>query len=298
MEREYNHRAVLNALPAQTRKELCAQSDGPGLLRLGLHLGAIATLGVAVWQSSWGWPALMVIQGVLWVFLFTTLHEVTHETAFRTTWINRATAWLTGAAVVLSPSQFRYFHLAHHRFTHDPVRDPELAGGKPETPWQYALYLSGLPDWRWRLTTLVSNALHGNQDAFVPDRAKPRIRREALLLIALYTVIAITAWQAALWAWLLPMLLGAPFLRAYLLAEHHLCPHVADMLSNTRTTFTNRAIRWLAWNMPYHAEHHAYPAVPFHRLPDLHRIMAPHLRETSPGYSQFNARVAKQLVSN
>ena len=35
---------------------------------------------------------------------------------------------------------------------------------------------------------------------------------------------------------------------------------------------------FLAWNMPYHAEHHAFPAVPFHNLPAVNRLIAPRLK--------------------
>jgi fatty acid desaturase len=56
------------------------------------------------------------------------------------------------------------------------------------------------------------------------------------------------------------------------------------MLVNTRTTYTNGLIRFLAWNMPYHAEHHAFPAVPFHRLPEVNRAIRDRLKSTAPGY--------------
>jgi fatty acid desaturase len=59
------------------------------------------------------------------------------------------------------------------------------------------------------------------------------------------------------------------------------------MFENTRTTFTTRAVRWLAWNMPYHVEHHVWPAVPFHRLPEVHRLMRDELRVTAEGYAAF-----------
>jgi fatty acid desaturase len=39
--------------------------------------------------------------------------------------------------------------------------------------------------------------------------------------------------------------------------------------------------------MPYHAEHHSYPAVPFHQLPALHRAIRDHLKVTAPGYAAF-----------
>ena len=44
---------------------------------------------------------------------------------------------------------------------------------------------------------------------------------------------------ALVFAWLLPLLIGFPLLRMYLLAEHGLCPTVTNMFDNTRTTFTN-----------------------------------------------------------
>ena len=91
------------------------------------------------------------------------------------------------------------------------------------------------------------------------------------------------------WCWMLPLALGQPFLRAYLLAEHGLCPPVANMFENTRTTITTRLVRFLAWNMPYHAEHHAFPTVPFHQLPALHELTKQHLRTTSDGYAAFHA---------
>ena len=98
-----------------------------------------------------------------------------------------------------------------------------------------------------------------------------------------------------MWLWVLPVLIGQPFLRAYLLAEHTLCPHVANMLENTRTTFTTAAVRFIAWNMPFHAEHHAYPAVPFHQLPRFHGLIAAHLRQTERGYIRFHRRFADSL---
>jgi fatty acid desaturase len=59
------------------------------------------------------------------------------------------------------------------------------------------------------------------------------------------------------------------------------------MFVNTRTTFTTAIVRFLAWNMPYHAEHHTYPAVPFHNLPALHLRMKAHLKVTADGYAEF-----------
>jgi len=40
-----------------------------------------------------------------------------------------------------------------------------------------------------------------------------------------------------------------------------------------KMSLTGFPIRFLMWNMPYHAEHHLCPAVPFHQLPALHRLL-------------------------
>lgn len=294
IEEDPDHRAVIATLPAEARRRLVAQSDGRGLRHLALHLGALSITSACI---ALGWPlwgAVLILHAALLTFLFCAEHEAIHRTAFRSDRLNDAVATLAGFLLLLPPAWFRHFHLAHHRWTHDPARDPELATPKPATPAAYALLLTGLPEWASRIRTLARNALRETDAPFVPDRARARVTAEARAFLLGYAALAAASLAAQttilLWLWILPALVGAPLLRAYLLAEHARCPHVADMLQNTRTTFTNRLVRFLAWNMPYHAEHHAYPAVPFHNLPALHRLIQGRLRETERGYLRFNGK--------
>lgn len=292
---EIDHKAIIAGLSPDERLELTTRVDAPGVARLTFHLGLILALGVAVALRVPFWPALLLPQGVLIVFLFTTLHETIHETAFRTPWVNRVVAYLSGFLILLPPNWFRYFHFAHHRYTHDPERDPELMRAKPETILQYLKYLSGIPYWVAMARAVAANAAGRNADSFVPEKGRAKVVFEARVFLCLYglLLIASLAIQSTvlLWSWIVPVLIGQPFLRAYLLAEHALCPHVANMLENTRTTFTTRLVRLVAWNMPYHAEHHSYPAVPFHQLPRFHRIVATHLRSTENGYVRFHKKL-------
>ncbi len=297
---EADHRALLAGLAPAKRRALCAQADGPAARRLAVHLGLIGAGGAWIATGLPLWWAVMLPQGIALVFLFTALHETIHRTAFRTDRLNDGAAAVLGFLVLLGPRHFRYFHLAHHRFTHDPAHDPELAAPKPGTLRQYVVHLSGLPDWRWRIGTLVANARRPNRDPFVPPRGRARVRREAQAMLAGYAALAAASLAVGsallVWAWLLPLLLGGPFLRGYLLAEHGRCPHVADMLRNSRTTATIAPVRWLAWNMPYHAEHHACPAVPFHKLPHLHGLARGQPR-AAPGYARFNAGYARAAAA-
>lgn len=292
--KELDHRAIIAALSATDRAALTRRSNGPGLVRLATHLGCIAVLGAFILAGVPFWQVLLVPQGILIVFLFTALHEAIHETAFRSQWLNRAVAGLSGFLVLIPPVWFRYFHFAHHRHTHDPETDPELMSPKPETVAQYLRYLSGLPLWTGMAKTIAGNAIRETREAYVPEKGRVKVTREARLFVTLYAVAAVASLVAGsaalLWIWVVPVLLGQPFLRAYLLAEHGRCPHVANMLENTRTTFTTALVRFVAWNMPYHAEHHVYPAVPFHKLPAFHDVIRNHLKSTEHGYGRFNRK--------
>lgn len=289
-----DHRDVIASLTNEERGRLTGKSNGPGLAQFTCHLGAIVILGAMIAARVPYWPVLMLPQGILIVFLFTLLHETVHRTAFQTQWLNDAVARFCSLAIALPADWFRYFHFAHHRYTQDPENDPELAFPKPESMRQYIVHVSGLPVWLGHFKTLWTNATGRCRDSYVPPKGLPKVRAEARAMIAFYAVVFLVCLYfrstLLLYVWIVPAVLGQPFLRLYLLAEHGRCPFVANMLENTRTTFTNWFVRKLAWNMPFHAEHHAYPGVPFHQLPAFHALIERHLKVTEAGYVRFHEK--------
>jgi fatty acid desaturase len=296
-----DHRAVVGSLTPQQRLHLTTKSDGAGLRHFAFHGGAIILFGALIAARVPFWPLLMVPQGIVIVFLFTLLHETVHRTAFKTRALNDIVAGICALMIALPVEWFRAFHFAHHRFTQDPENDPELAGPKPETPKQYFVHLSGLPTWYGHFKILALNGLGRCGDGFVSADRREAVKAEARIMIAVYAALAgisfLTGSTVLFYAWILPALIGQPALRLYLLAEHTGCPKVMNVLENTRTVLTNRLIRRIAWNMPYHTEHHTFPAVPFHRLPDLHEVMAGRIRHIEPGYSTFHRRLYTSLAS-
>jgi fatty acid desaturase len=252
---------------------LYRRSDGRGLARLAGH-GALLAAGIAAASgaagTAWLGPA-MLAYGVVLTALFAPLHECIHRTAFARRRLNDAVAWPCGLVLVLPPFYFRRF------YTQDPARDPELIAAKPASRTQYLWQASGLPYWRERLTTTARHAL-GRVDAaaFLPPAVHRRIVREARILWAVYLGIAAASVAAgsaaALWYWLGPALLGQPFLRLFLI------------------------VRFITWNMPYHAEHHLYPAVPFHALPRVHVLVADKLAVTASGYTTVHRRFLRRLA--
>jgi len=271
-------------------KDLSRRSDAKGVVQLAGHCGALAATGLLValtTDSPWIGPAL-IVHGIVLSFLFAPLHETIHRTAFRSRRLNNTVAWICGAVLLLPPRYFRAFHFAHHRHTQDPARDPELARPKPASWREYLGHVSGLPFWRERITTLLRHARGRVSEDFIPPRERPAVVGEARVLLALYAAVALASIAYGTWIavvyWVVPALLGQPALRLYLLVEHTGCPLVPDMLNNSRTTHTMWPLSRLAWNMPYHAEHHAYPALPFHALPAAHRALSPRIAIQARGY--------------
>ncbi len=293
------HRDILRRLSTAEKRELTLRSDMRGLVQLAGHL---ALIGVCLWLSmTQDGPIAAVAllgQGIAMVFMFTAMHECRYGTPFRSRWLNRLVGTGSGMLLLIGPGWFFCFHQDHHRHTQHPDRDPELATPKPHNLAEYALYLSGVPFWLGNLRVLAGNALARRRDVYVPAQRRAAIIREARWMLVAYVVIlSMLAWQGWLWTGLvLPLLVGQPFLRAYLLAEHAGCDEGTDnMLANSRTLLTLPPVRWLAWNMPFHSEHHSFPAVPFHALPRLHQVMRDRLHHFDPGYVAFHRDFASRL---
>jgi fatty acid desaturase len=292
---------MLGGLDRALLRELQQRSDGYGLLQLALHAGLLAATGTLVWAShgsGWLVPA-MLLHGIVLDFLFCAEHEAIHRTAFATRWLCDLTAWVCGALLLLPPRYFRLYHFAHHRFTQDPERDPELAQPPAATLAAYLWRVTGMPYWWDRLRVTLRHARGRITESFVPAAQAGAVVREARILCACYlAVIAVSVYLEradALIYWLLPALLGQPLLRLFLLAEHSGCALTADMAANTRTTRSLAAVRLLAWRMPYHAEHHCFPSVPFHALPRLNALVGERMQVRAPGYLAVHRQLVRQL---
>lgn len=282
----------------ETLRTLTRRSNTKGLCQLLGHLALILVTGglIVLAEATPALPVALWLHGIVLAFLFAPLHETIHITAFRARWLNNLVANVCGFALLLPPRFFRAYHLAHHRHTQDPEHDPELPGAPTETWSGYLWHVSGLPLWYERISTMTRHAVGRVSEPYIDARAHRKIIVEARVFLAGYGLILgasiLLGIDWAIWFWGVPLLLGQPVLRLYLLAEHTGCREVPDMQQNSRTTHTNAFVRFLAWNMPYHAEHHASAAVPFHALPALHALVRNQVVFQSTGYWQVIRKLA------
>ena len=284
-------------------RSLSVRSDGRGAAHLSLHVAAIGLAGWLV-AISGPWtvvPALLLL-GVAQSALFAPIHETMHLTAFANRRANAVVGWLAACPSMLNWHFYAAFHLAHHRFTQDPERDPELSPRPPASLDTYMMRVLAVNYWRAR-AKLLADCWRGDLSAYpyVPaaqaGRVIASVRWMTVLVASLATLAALLfGWRAPVLFWLLPQAIGQVFLRLYLLTEHTGCAEAPNGLVNTRTTLTNAAVRLAMWNMSYHAEHHLYPSIPFHRLPAAHRAVRARLGVVQQGYARWHAGYLRRIL--
>ena len=93
------------------------------------------------------------------------------------------------------------------------------------------------------------------------------------------------------------MIIGQPFLRLFLLAEHGFCDLTADMTKNSRTTKTNFLVRFFMWDMNFHSEHHNTPGIPFHKLQEYQKEMENTVKYQELGYFDFHKKYLMRLLN-
>ena len=292
-----------------TKKELkpfLSRSDLPGLANFIGHIAVMVGSGYLLYLALGTWwvaPAVL-LHGIIVSFLFAPMHECSHGTPFRTRWLNETVFHIVSFFYLAQPVMFRYAHAAHHTYTNIRGWDPDMTW--PENPKlkDYLWFISAIPLWRTYLVWPLRHALLGRLDEadryYVPDSEVSRIVREARACVALYFLITAAAlWFGFGWEllvfWIIPRLLGEPFMRAVRVAEHWGCEETGDLRENTRTTKTLALLRFICWNMNYHAEHHLVPLTPFHQLPALHEHLQEKLRRIGESYPAVHGEVLRGL---
>lgn len=282
-------------------KSLEKRSNLKGGLRLTGHLLVIFCSGclygwlilktpTGSWWSSWAIAIIpMILLGFSFATMFACMHECLHHTAFQNVVLNDCVAWFAGLLSFYNSTFFRYSHGWHHGFTQVPGKDPELEDPKPITIGGYFIEISGLMWWNSRLREHINLVLGDVSDyPFIHPKARHKVIRSGRMQLFVYMLLImgstllivykLVALPIFIFFWLLPLIIGQPFLRMILLADHTACSLDSNALSNTRTTYTLPFIRFLMWEMPFHAEHHRYPKIPFHSLAKAHRHLKPHLK--------------------
>ncbi|MFM7106031.1 MAG: fatty acid desaturase, partial [Flavobacteriales bacterium] len=256
---------------------------------------------VIAWQIN-GWHIILsqFIFGVLCASIFACNHETVHRTAFKSVFLNRIAAAICGFECLYASTAFKELHFTHHRHTHEPGMDPEISFGRRPVPSvlrtlpTYLAWCTGLPFLMFKVFMILCGCFGMPEPIrqfafpFIRRQVRMKLFLESILIALTYSTIIYLALfvNQGFWGLIVAQVTGHLMLSAYLAAEHNGLPYEeTNILRKTRSMNCSKFMKTLMWNMTYHAEHHAYPAIPFHALPQLHELLKEEITNKDLSYA-------------
>lgn len=284
-------------IPRKRMKELMQRSDGPATRDTALWLGLMvlfAGIGIALWGSLWAIPFFLAYGVLYGSGGDSRWHECSHGTAFKTPWKNEVVYQIACFMMMRNPVTWKWSHSRHHTDTIIVGRDIEISVKRPPHPALIALSFIGVLDVYNAMKIMLLNAtgkMRAEDKDYVPESEWPKVYKVARIWTAIYAATIGTS--LVLGSWLPLVLIGLPRIYG---AWHHvltgmiqhagLAEDVLDHRLNSRTCYMNPVSQFIYWNMNYHLEHHMFPMVPYHMLPQLHAEMK---QDTPPAYPSMVA---------
>ncbi len=281
-------------VPRATMRNLLERRDGPAIRDTCIWFALIIGFGIAtalLWGSAWA-----VVPYFCYAVLYASTsdsrwHESSHGTAFKTDWMNNTLYEIASFMVMRESTVWRWSHTRHHSDTIIVGRDPEIAVPRP--PDLKALFLGvfSLPVYKNYFKHILTHSLGRmtpEEKTFIPESEFGKVYFRARIYLGIYLAVIATALMLQTWLplflILLPHLFGTWLMLVYGLTQHAgLAENVLDHRLNCRTVYMCRLHRFLYWNMNYHVEHHMFPLVPYHRLPELHAAVKDDCPTPYPG---------------
>tara|TARA_B100000945_G_C20403625_1_gene608750 strand:+ start:1195 stop:1791 length:597 start_codon:yes stop_codon:yes gene_type:complete len=191
--------------------------------------------------------------------------------------------------------------MQHHRYTQDNEKDPELETEKPRTIVSYIFSITGIKIWIDLFVNFFRLILGNANKSFINRQNRKKVVFEARIVFLIYLILFFISYYLnngiLLYVWVIPMIIGQPFLRLFLLAEHGSCDFTTDMTKNSRSTKTDFLIRFFMWNMNYHSEHHFTPSIPFHKLPKYQKYLEHKFKYQESGYLNFHKKYLIKILT-
>lgn len=238
---------LLNTTPRQRRMALARPFIG------------VAVFVAAAW-AGWWWSTPLIVFGVF-VAVVTATHDVVHRTLGLSDRQTDVWLFLQGLVLLESGHAYRMTHRQHHRLFPSP-EDPE---GYPAELSLFGAVLYG-PVFLVRLWCWSFVRANRVGRAWLAAEAAAPIAAVVggILLWPVTPALLLYATMAIVGSWVYPLL------TVYL--PHH--DYGDEPLRQTRT-LRGRIIPALFLELTYHLEHHLYPQVPSHNLPELARRLEP-----------------------
>lgn len=257
----------------------------------------LAMACVSVFPFAWVWGLAFVIIGSGQYRLFVLGHDGLHGCLHQDRRTNDLLAqWLVYGPLLTGFADSRRSHLQHHDRLATPD-DPErylYSVENKNSKLRVLLLCTGLLTFVRTVEKVVPYRDFGQ-----PDRLLPALRQRLPVLIAQLAILAMMIpffglpWWSYFVLWLAPI-----YVLVYVVDEiRSYCDHAVLAVPDAEAddarliTFKPGPLERLLLaphNLNFQAEHHAFPEVPYHALPELHAELGQHRAVTvRGGYARF-----------
>ncbi|WP_394823072.1 fatty acid desaturase family protein [Pendulispora albinea] len=280
-------------------RELTQRSTAAGLWAIASTWGIIALVFAALarWPHPITFVLAVIVLGGRQLALAILMHEASHRTLFAHRILNDVlTDWLCARPVWNDVARYRKHHMGHHAHAGSD-RDPDqsLSAAFPTSRGSLlrkflrdllgisavkrvlGLFLMDIEVLEYTVAAVAVRKPRGDR-RFV-DYVRAGLRNMSgmvLTNLVLAGVLAAAGHLWLYWAWAAAYFTTfGLFLRIRSMAEHACTERGSNPFRNTRTTRAG----WLArmtvapCHVNYHVEHHLLVAVPYYRLPKMHRML-------------------------
>jgi beta-carotene hydroxylase len=245
--------------------DLLATTHCQRRLALARPFLGVAAYALAAWAGLWWLTPFVVF--LVFVAVVTVTHDVVHGSLGLS---RRQTEWALfamGAVLLESGHAYRLTHLRHHHVfpgPDDPEGDPARLSLLKAVLWG-PLFLPRL--WYW---SYVRSKPGGTMRRWLVCEAAwaLAVATSGLWLLPRTPAVFVYVALAIVGSWVYPLL------------TVHL-PHrdYGDTPLSQTHTLRGRIVPALFLELTYHLEHHLYPEVPSHNLPELSRRLDPMLQQ-------------------
>ncbi len=223
-----------------------------------------------------------IVLGIIAEFLSMANHDILHGSVFKTRWVYLPLTVCISTLTLISPDFWRFWHDFHHKSV-----DRWTSAQKP---YEMGYETNGYPALRkliGPLELLFYKVIHltKTQIKFIFDR---RYKSEKNIQLKIQT-----AWQFTIifsvkiiLFWILPfkqwlfLELGALFVQNLISNVFLVTQHAVNLKKNdTVQTFSLRFPKWFniySLYLGHHVEHHLFPNLPSHKLPEIRKLMKIH----------------------
>ena len=267
-------------------KELSRRSDYEGwkhIIIFTITLLTLGTISVYSWGSIWFIPVYLCYC-MFWGGADAIWHECGHRTAFKTRKLNNFFYIIASFMNNFEPVRWRSSHSLHHSYTAsvDP-HDFEVDESIFSKPTLFSFLIRFIPGYYFLILhkslhlEIIQHALGYNTRVMkecIPEEKKIDCIRSSRIFVTLWLIIILFSFILNS---ILPILLFLlPKFFIFMNVVWGLTQHMGlkestkDHRESTRSVRLNPIFSFIYWKMEYHIEHHMFPMVPSHKLPQLH----------------------------